>query len=525
MERVARSGIADDEIGAKFASVRHLNADSASILHDDLLNIRADDHFPSGAFYGWKDGFGDARRAANRIAGAVEIVRGEDGVHAEAALRGREPIVAPLRGENSDQLFVLGEVVKDIERRLRSPSKERRAQETAGQTRSGTRDGFFREVEAAGFLGGLDGGDVAVDGSCFGREIVFQASTQPFASGGEFESTPADNDTIVHVGHGRPFQLASSKVIESGTQRGRGILQIANVVHADIPGVAGAVEAMRVAAGGVVALEHQNSFVGVFGKQCGSGEAADAGADNNGVPAIVEGMLFIGDHVDTVHIQYNAWMLCPSTSSVTKTAMAAKRPYHHANLKQSLLDSALGLIAEVGPQGFTLREVARRAGVSHNAPYRHFLDKDDLLAAVAAEGFERLNESMTKAMRKGRTGAERLRLAGRGYVEFAVRSPQHLLVMFEGPRSAEPSAGKPGPGHAEPARRAFQTLLDAVMAAQAEGDLPQGDPYRLALVAWSGVHGLAKLAIGGQLAFNAKQTFEFANYLTRVLMRGMLSGP
>jgi AcrR family transcriptional regulator len=211
--------------------------------------------------------------------------------------------------------------------------------------------------------------------------------------------------------------------------------------------------------------------------------------------------------------------------------MAAKRPYHRVNLKQSLLDSALGLIAEVGPQGFTLREVARRAGVSHNAPYRHFLDKDDLLAAVAAEGFERLNESMTKAMRKGRTGAEQLRLAGRGYVEFALRSPQHLLVMFEGPRSAEPSLVKPslvkpslvksGPEYAEAARRAFQTLLDAVMAAQAEGDLRQGDPYPLALVAWSGVHGLAKLAIGGQLPFNAKQTLEFGNYLTLVLVHGM----
>src|SRR5271167_4183220 len=105
--------------------------------------------------------------------------------------------------------------------------------------------------------------------------------------------------------------------------------------------------------------------------------------------------------------------------------MPSARPYHHGNLKQALIDAAVALIAEVGPQGFTLREVARRAGVSHNAPYRHFLDKDDLLAAVAAEGFERLNESMTKAMRKGRTGAEQLRLAGRGYVEFALRSPQH----------------------------------------------------------------------------------------------------
>ncbi|HKN08248.1 MAG TPA: helix-turn-helix domain-containing protein, partial [Pseudomonadota bacterium] len=111
--------------------------------------------------------------------------------------------------------------------------------------------------------------------------------------------------------------------------------------------------------------------------------------------------------------------------------MAAKRPYHRVNLKQSLLDAAVALIGEAGPQAFTLREVARRAGVSHNAPYRHFRDKDDLLAAVAAQGFDRLTESMKQAMAKGRTARERLRLAGRGYVQFAVESPQHILVMFE----------------------------------------------------------------------------------------------
>ena len=196
--------------------------------------------------------------------------------------------------------------------------------------------------------------------------------------------------------------------------------------------------------------------------------------------------------------------------------MAAKSPYHRPNLKQSLLDAAVGLIGEVGPQTFTLREVARRAGVSHNAPYRHFRDKDDLLAEVAAQGFDRLTEAMKKAMTKGRSAAERLSLAGRGYVRFALQWPQHVLVMFEGPKPAEPR-----PEHAEAAQRAFQTLLDAIAAAQREGSLPKGDPQRFAVVAWSGVHGLAKLAIGGQLPFNAKQTLEFADYLTQVLASGM----
>src|SRR5579859_2132418 len=111
--------------------------------------------------------------------------------------------------------------------------------------------------------------------------------------------------------------------------------------------------------------------------------------------------------------------------------MSAKQPYHHVELKQTLLDAAVALIAEVGPQAFTLREVARRAGVSHNAPYRHFKDKNDLLAAVAAQGFGWLTKTMEKTMAKGTTPAERLQLAGRGYVQFALRNPQHLFVMFD----------------------------------------------------------------------------------------------
>jgi AcrR family transcriptional regulator len=204
--------------------------------------------------------------------------------------------------------------------------------------------------------------------------------------------------------------------------------------------------------------------------------------------------------------------------------MPAKRPYHHENLKQSLLDAAVDLLAEVGPQGFTLREVARRAGVSHNAPYRHFQDKDDLLAAMAAEGFDRLTASMNAAVTNCTSAGEgsavaRLRLAGRGYVEFAVASPQHLVVMFE------TTVAGFSPEHSESGMRAFQVLLDAITAVQAEGGLPEGDPHPFAVVAWAAVHGLAKLAIGGRLPFDAPQTIEFINYLSQAVMQGMANLP
>jgi AcrR family transcriptional regulator len=209
-------------------------------------------------------------------------------------------------------------------------------------------------------------------------------------------------------------------------------------------------------------------------------------------------------------------MLRLSTSFCYNRSVPPEQPYHHKDLKQTLLDAAVALIAEVGPQAFTLREVARRAGVSHNAPYRHFVDRDDLLAAVAAQGFDRLTHSMTRAMKAGPTAAERLRLAGRGYVQFALRWPEHIRVMFDGPRTEEPRPDYAAAGH-----RAFQTLLEAIIAVQSEGGLPKGDPQIYAIASWSAMHGLAKLAIGGQLPFRARHTLEVADYLTAALARGM----
>src|ERR1700679_250820 len=126
-------------------------------------------------------------------------------------------------------------------------------------------------------------------------------------------------------------------------------------------------------------------------------------------------------------------MLLMSTSSGNNRPVSASQPYHHANLRKTLLDAAVALIGEVGPQAFTLREVARRAGVSHNAPYRHFPSKDDLLLAVAAEGFKRLTALMEKTLSAGTSPLERLELCGCGYVNFGLRWPNHLLVMFELP--------------------------------------------------------------------------------------------
>src|SRR5579885_21125 len=97
---------------------------------------------------------------------------------------------------------------------------------------------------------------------------------------------------------------------------------------------------------------------------------------------------------------------------VSTSIVASRKTYHHGNLREALIEASLDLIAESGPKALTLREAARRAGVSHNAPYRHFQDKDDLLAAVAAQGFRELNQAMLDAAQGCTAALDRLKQSG-----------------------------------------------------------------------------------------------------------------
>jgi AcrR family transcriptional regulator len=173
-----------------------------------------------------------------------------------------------------------------------------------------------------------------------------------------------------------------------------------------------------------------------------------------------------------------------------------RRRYHHGDLRRALLDSALALVEREGAEALTLRAAARRAGVSQAAPYRHFRDKDALLAAVAEEGFR----AMTETMRRAAAPHEgdplgRLRARGIAYVEFATGHPAHFKVMF-GRGAADRSRY---PSLLEAAREAFELLVAAIDDCQRAGLVRAGDPGQLALCAWSATHGLSALAVDGQL--------------------------
>lgn len=165
--------------------------------------------------------------------------------------------------------------------------------------------------------------------------------------------------------------------------------------------------------------------------------------------------------------------------------MAAK-PYHHGNLRDSLLDAADALLAQDGAQALTLREVAKAAGVSHAAPYHHFASREQLLAAVAARAFTGLAAAMAAAdSDRRRAQGERLIDICEVYVEFARARPAQFRLMF-GPMLAQKSRY---PDLKQAAEGAFHVLVTAATAF----DAARGQ--ELALTGWSLAHGLANLAI------------------------------
>ena len=173
-----------------------------------------------------------------------------------------------------------------------------------------------------------------------------------------------------------------------------------------------------------------------------------------------------------------------------KETRRAERGYHHGNLKEALLQAALGLIAEKGAAGFTFADAARMAGVSAAAPYRHFRDREELLSSIAQRGFEQFESRLTAAWDDGRpdtvTAFERV---GRAYLAFARAEPAYYAAMFE--------SGLPPDLNADlraAADRAFGVLRGAaegLVALLPAGKRPPA--LMMSLHVWAMAHGIASL--------------------------------
>ena len=201
-----------------------------------------------------------------------------------------------------------------------------------------------------------------------------------------------------------------------------------------------------------------------------------------------------------------------------RAASTSRRPYHHGNLRRALLDEALTTIRTEGVDGLTLRDIGARLGVSRTALYRHFTDKRALLAAVATDGFRMLREQLVAAWEKGGRGDAGFHAMGVAYVHFAVDNPSHYRVMFGGfvdPEVKDPQLGTE-------ARGAFQALVDAVAALQRTGVLFADDTVLMARYTWALVHGIAMLAIDGQLpgpaGVDELMRYSFRRFRTGILV-------
>jgi AcrR family transcriptional regulator len=179
--------------------------------------------------------------------------------------------------------------------------------------------------------------------------------------------------------------------------------------------------------------------------------------------------------------------------------MSTARPYHHGDLRRAVLDAAVAAIPEAGPAGLSLRDLARRAGVSHAAPAHHFGDKAGLLTAVAVEGFDLLAQALTDAQQ--RTG-DFLEL-GVAYVRFAVDHRAHFEVMFR------PDLHHPDDPDLEAAQQRAGAALYGGAGAIPPGQ--RGPDVRLAgVAAWSLVHGFASLWLTGSLPADLGEDPEVA---------------
>jgi AcrR family transcriptional regulator len=199
-----------------------------------------------------------------------------------------------------------------------------------------------------------------------------------------------------------------------------------------------------------------------------------------------------------------------------------ERPYHHGDLRRSIVNAALDILSETQSLEFSLRELARRAGVSHNAPYKHFVDKRELLAAVSAAGFGMLTKRMEREIAGLANARAQLFAMLRAYIGHGVENPALYRLMFGGYLSGLDHS-RPVIEQAEAGKT--KALLAGIIVAGGLGcpipDTPRNE-RKIAgaiLACWSLVHGLTLLLADGLVGPRKK-----SDMLGETLVQGMLDG-
>jgi AcrR family transcriptional regulator len=196
----------------------------------------------------------------------------------------------------------------------------------------------------------------------------------------------------------------------------------------------------------------------------------------------------------------------------------AKDPaeYHHGNLRQALVETGLLLIREQGLDALSLREAARKAGVSEAAPYRHFSNKESLLAAIAADGFLKLHEKLERAGTPGSSPVDLLQARAWAYVEFALEETDHFQTMYTS--SLTPPHAKKHPELVQTGMRPIESVIAVINECKKDGSIyPEADSQSAAIQLLSAIHGLTMLLVGHQM-----EAFGVTPAKARPVVRGLI---
>lgn len=190
------------------------------------------------------------------------------------------------------------------------------------------------------------------------------------------------------------------------------------------------------------------------------------------------------------------------------------KKYHHGDLKNALVEAGLNILNQEGLSGLTLRKVALRAGVSHAAPYAHFLDKQSLIAAISAEGFRELYAGISRVIQQySNDPARQLLESAWVYLDFSNQNQSLFKVMFSGILQQE----KEYPEFVTESQKNFVLVVEIVKSCQESGILRQGDPILAAQGIWSAVHGFCSLLMEGQISHQILDRMPIKLVLVQIL--------
>jgi len=201
----------------------------------------------------------------------------------------------------------------------------------------------------------------------------------------------------------------------------------------------------------------------------------------------------------------------------------SKKPstYHHGDLKKALLDAGEAILSQKGPEGISLREIARTCNVSQTAPYRHFANKNALLSAIADRAFEEFGNKLRVAGKNQSNPSAKLRKLGEAYVDYGLTYPHRLRLMFGRDRAVAGDRDKPSVTE----NSAFSQLEDTVT------ELLREDPASVkttTIAAWSLVHGFTMLILNlpsGFIYTSDEERTELLNAMLDIFEHGISTGP